>query len=395
MIEFIYKIIHFFNCRIIKSLIPLVVISISFSFGCFKSIIISDSKYDSPAYPMFGKNPARNFFVPLTITDSLKLLWENGINGSLNSSSLVFQGDYLFVSDLSGRIYAFNLMSGKEIGYLNYKGFIVASPIINQLKIIFAVTIPKENKSVIYNYDFRTGKEVSKIEVDGRILTDMIELDDGIIFTTEQGKVYRYHFNSTKKWEYDNNCFIHSSSAANNKTFVFGDDKGNVTALNLNDGNLVFKKKISSGFESGFAVSGDTVYVGDNSGNLFSFDINTGTKFWEFKSGASIKNYLVMNEQFIFVGNLKGEIYKLNKNDGRLIWETKTGGLFNTTPLLFNNRLLLTDLNKKILMIDVESGKIVKSIPFEEKPVLSPMFFNNIIFFGTDEGQIFAYEIVH
>ena len=44
--------------------------------GCGKSLIKIVSKPDQDPYPMFGKTPSKNFFVPITVSDSLKLKWE-------------------------------------------------------------------------------------------------------------------------------------------------------------------------------------------------------------------------------------------------------------------------------------------------------------------------------
>lgn len=369
-------------------------ICVSSFWGCAKDILIRDAKYNSESYSMFGKEMNRIFFVPVTVSDSINLKWSAETHGGIFNSSLIIQGDYIFVADLSGRIYAFNINTGKQNGYLNYKGSISASPILDLLKLIFAANVSKEDNSIIHNYDIRTGKESYKIDIDGIILNDMVKLDNGFIFSTEQGTVYRYNFNSEKTWEYKNDMFIHSSPAANKKVVIFGDDKGYVTGLNINNGKLIFKQQFKSGFDSGFSVSGDTAYAGDKLGNLYAVDINNGRIFWVFETSGGIITYPVMDNDYIYIGNLNGDIYKLEKSSGEQVWKIMTDGVINVTPLLFNNLLVQPDLNKKIYFIDVDSGEIEKTMELEDRPVLSPVYFNETLFLGTDYGQIFAYEFV-
>ena len=384
---------RFSNRKFLKTLLFFLCINIF--TGCAKDIFIKNARYDNESYSMFGGKMNRTFFTPISVSDSINLKWTAETHGGIFNSSVIFQGDHIFVADLSGRIYAFNIYDGKQNGYLNFKGSISASPVLDLLKLIFAANVSKEDKSIIHNYDIRTGKEIYKIEIDGIIMNDMLKLDNGFIFTTEQGEVYRYNINSDKTWEYKNDRYIHTSSAANNKIVIFADDKGYVTGLNVNNGNLIFKKQFDYGFDSGFSVSGDTAYAGDKFGNLYAIDLNNGDLFWSQETSGGIINYPVMDDYFIYIGNLQGDIYKIEKSSGKEVWKIKTDGVINTTPILFNNRLIQPDLNNKIYFIDINSGKIVKTMYTDNRPTLSPVYYNETLFLGTDYGQIFAYEFIN
>ena len=362
--------------------------------GCSKDIVISDSKYDSISYSMFGQNPGRNFYIPITITDSIKLLWQNEIHGSLISSSVITFDKYVFVSDKSGRIYAFDLKDGKEKGYLNYKGFVSAPSVLNQYKLLLPISIPKDNKTIIHFYDIHLGKEINNVEIEGVVTGEILKFDDGFVMMTEEGKVVKIGLNASKMWEYDNKSFIHSSPASNNNAIIFGDDKGYISGLSTARGDLIYKIQYKGRFESGFAVSGDTAFAGDLVGNLYAIDINSGSVIWKFETDGKVTAFPVMDDQYLYVGNLNGNIYKLRKSDGKLIWQIKTDGLINTTPILFKNKLIQPDLNNKIYFINSLTGQITKSIELENRPVLTPIYFSNILLLGTDYGQIFAYEFI-
>jgi len=82
---------------------------IVFLLGCGKSFIKITARLDSDPYPMFGKTSARNFYVPVTVSDSLVLIWENEVHGSFTNSSVTVYDEYVFTSDLGGRIYVFDI----------------------------------------------------------------------------------------------------------------------------------------------------------------------------------------------------------------------------------------------------------------------------------------------
>jgi outer membrane protein assembly factor BamB len=382
------------NNKLVKFFLLSFFVILTIISGCAKDIIISDSRYDSSSYSMYGQNPGRIFFVPVAISDSFKLLWQNEIHGSLLSSSIITFDKYVFISDKAGRIYAFDMNDGKENGYLNYKGFVSASSVINQFKLLFPVSIPKDNKSVIHFYDIHLGKEISSIEIEGVVTGDILKLEDGFFVMTEQGKVFKIGLNATKIWEYNHENFIHTFAASDNKVIIFGDDKGFITALDSYKGTLLYKKQFGGRFESGIAIEGDTAYTGNFNGNLFAINLNTGSELWKFETKGQINVFPVIDEKYIYIGNLNGNIFKLSRLNGKLLWQLKTDGIINVTPLIFNNRLIQPDLNNKIYFINTVTGSIIKTIDFENRPVLTPVYFNNKLFLGTDYGQIFVYEFI-
>jgi len=44
--------------------------------------------------------------------------------------------------------------------------------------------------------------------------------------------------------------------------------------------------------------------------------------------------------------------------------------------------------------VNVESGEIAKQIDVSGRMKMSPVYFNNTIYFGMDKGEILAYEVI-
>ncbi|MGE5679959.1 MAG: PQQ-binding-like beta-propeller repeat protein [Bacillota bacterium] len=365
-----------------------------FCAGCSSKILIDDAKYESTSYPMFGNSSERNFYIPKIIGDSLKLRWTSEVHGSFNNTSVTVFQDYIFVPDLSGRVYAFNIESGKELGQVKYKGAIRSAPVVNHLKIIIPVLEAREPKTVLYNYDFQQGKEISEIAVDGNIKTDMVRVGDEVLFVTEQGKAYRFHSNTSKIWEFNSKVYIHSIPVLSSGAFVFGNDKGEVISINAQDGSLNYRKKIGSTFECGFTGSGNNLFCADNMGTVYSLDKNSGEIIWKYETGYKITLTPVFDKDYIYVGNLRGDIYKLEKSTGKFVWKIQTDGVIDTTPLLFEDYLLQPDLNKKLYFVDIKSGTIKKTIDFENRAKLSPVYYKDKIILGIDNGEVKVYDIV-
>ena len=89
-----------------KIFILLVIVLIS---GCARSVIKYATKLDENPYKMYGKNPSRAFFSAESISDSLILKWETEANGSFPNSSVSVYDDLVFINDLSGRIFCYQI----------------------------------------------------------------------------------------------------------------------------------------------------------------------------------------------------------------------------------------------------------------------------------------------
>ncbi|MGE5430518.1 MAG: PQQ-binding-like beta-propeller repeat protein [Syntrophomonadaceae bacterium] len=360
--------------------------------GCSSNISIPKAKFGSPSYPMFGENSTRKFFIPANIGDTLRLKWEGEINGGFSATSITAFGHYVFVPDLSGRIYAFDTDEGKEIGFIKYKGSIVPAPIINEFVLTFPLTGYKDNNSVIYNFNFHSGQETAKYEIGGKVESEPVRTKDGIIFLTEQGKAIKYDNANQKVWEYDSRGFIHSSAALSGDNLIFGNDKGIVYSVSAANGSLNYQKKTGSGFEGGFTISGDTVFTADNKGVIYCISLTSGDVLWKYATGYKINVFPVFDATGLYVGNLRGEIYKFSKNTGKVLWKISTEGVINTTPLLFKDYLVQPDLNKKVYLINVLNGQIKKTMNFDGRARLSPVYYDGTLYLGVDNGKVMAYE---
>lgn len=365
---------------------------IIFLSGCTPSSIKLDTKKGLSSYTMFGKTAGREFFIPESISESISLKWESEINGSFPNSSVTSYDKYIFVNDLSGRVYCFDASNGKVIGALKIGGAVYTTPVIHDNNIIFAAAEGDENKSVLYYYNFSTAKMLHEIEITGRVMTEMIKTEKEIFFTTEDGKVFCYDLLGEKVWEYDTKVKTHSSPALGKDIIVFGNDDGEITGISAKKGELLFKEKTGDSFFSGATIDDSIVYIGNDDGNLYAIELSTGKVKWLFETGSKITMVPVYNKTHIIIGNLKGEIYSIDKETGKLNWRTNTRGVLSASPLLTENFIVLPDLNESYHFVDVKTGEIKNTYLLEGRGKLTPVILNEVLYIGYDNGIVRAYE---
>lgn len=363
--------------------------------GCGKSLIKYASKPDEDPYRMFGRIPSREFYVPLEISDSLNLKWESEAYGSFPNSSVSVYDELVFINDLAGRIFCFRFLDGKETGKLKYPGgSVFSTPVVSKSKLIFPVALEKDNLTNLIIYDYQAGKETESIEIPGRVITQMIAEDEDILFTTETGTAYRYNSAGRKIWETKTLKSSRCSPAMSHNLFIFGNDDGEVIALNSITGDSVYIRKIGGQFFSGITISDNVIYVGNENGNLYALNLKDGRLLWLFNTGSRILMNPAADEENIFVGNLGGTLFSINKNNGGLNWEKDFNGILNAAPLVTRNYLIVPDVLFALHLVDKTNGETIKSIPLEGRAKLSPVIHKNVLFIGYDDGVIRAYEFV-
>ena len=373
-----------------KILFPVFILFIG---GCARSVIKYSTSFDTDPYQMFGKMPAREFYLPQEISDSLILKWESDMYGSFLNSSVSIYDDLVFINDLAGRIFCYQFEDGKQIGKLKYSsGSVFSTPIPLRNKVIFPVAEEEEDITHLVIYDFQNGKETNYIELPGRVLTQTILYGNDILFNSDIGSAFRFTTSGTEVWQTNTRKPSRSSPAMTNELFIFGNDDGEIIALNSNNGDSVYVKKIGGSFFSGLTISNGLIYVGNINGKIYALKVNDGTIKWQYDTGSRIIMTPVTDDQNVYVGNLDGRFFSLDKTTGEKNWSKKFTGVLNTTPLVTNNLILLPDVQFLLHLINKSTGEVVKSIELEGRAKLSPVIHNNFLFIGFDDGKIRAYE---
>jgi outer membrane protein assembly factor BamB len=371
-----------------------ILISSIFFLGCINpSLKISNSRVDEAPLSIFGGNSERNFSTLAELGDSLVKVWENQMNGTFTNTSVVIYNDVIFSNDLSGRIYAFNINSGKRIAYTKFDGPVYSTPVINNFNLLLTSVQRKNNNSKFIVYDYFSGKILKSTTVAGRALTQIAASENHFFFTTQQGIVYKFDSAGEKIWEVDTGTPTNSSPALSGNKLLFGNDKGELLAVDTDDGEIVLRKKLGVTFYGGTVVKDSAVLIGNDKGKLFSVNVNDGNINWEFDTGSRIIMHPSSDETNIFIGNLRGDLFSLNLINGEKNWESRTGGLLNTAPLVSYKYIFQPDVYNRLLIIDKSSGEIVSTLNVEGRMKLTPVYEKGLLLIGYDNGVLAAYEV--
>jgi outer membrane protein assembly factor BamB len=362
--------------------------------GCGKSTIKVSVKLDEDPYPMFGKSSSRNFYVPVNVSDSLELRWESDTDAGFRNTSVSIYDRYVFTSNLGGRIYVFDIEDGEVVGRLKNSGSIYTTPLVFRSLVIFGVAEDKYNLTELIYYDYQSGKEIYYEELYSRIMSEMIALEDGIVFLTESGRINRYNLAGKSVWQTETNVTTRSSPSLADEIIIFGNNNGEVINIELEGGEIVKRAKFEGLFTATPTIDGDIAYLSNNNGKVYAVDLYDLEKIWEFDTGTKILMSPAIDDSNVIIGNLSGALFSLNKKTGKVNWYQKYKGLFNASPLLTENRIIIGDLFRSFYIIDKATGIPNNIYLLDGRTKLSPVYYDNTLFIGFDRGVLRAYDFV-
>jgi len=190
-------------------------------------------------------------------------------------------------------------------------------------------------------------------------------------------------------WTYEAGDSIESSAAIVGGTVFVGSQKGELAALNLDNGAVFWKYTIDSPIgESSPAYSDGVVYVGDLGGWLHAVNASTGKKIWAFKAGNEIKSSPVVVGDRVLIGSYDQYLYCVSTRTGALIWKFKTNGPVHSTPSIAGDLAFIAGCDEFFHAIRISDGKEQFNVSSDAYTGASPALLGNSAYYGTFNNEV-------
>ena len=279
------------------------------------------------------------------------------------------------------------------------------------------VNLPIKNTSINYNFNnngFTNEKiagenfskyKFSKIENFSGFEPEILVDKENIYFFDDKGSIIKFNKNSKLQWKKNyysksdkkNNPILFLASEKNN--LFIADTNANYYLLNKDNGNLKWKKKHSSSFNSQIKIKDDKIFIVDMENTLRCFSINNGEILWSAPTELTIvssqkKQSLVLVKNLVIFTNSIGDLTAVDSNNGEIIWQTPTqvlGGsqhitLRNSETVSDGESIFISNNNNEFFALDIRTGVIKwkQQINSEIRPVVV----SNYIITISNEGLL-------
>ena len=278
------------------------------------------------------------------------------------------------------------------------------------------VNLPKINtKNINYNYNndgFTSEKIIgnnfskfkfSKIDNFSGFEPEILVDNQNLFFFDNKGSVIKFDKDSKVEWKKNyysksdkrNNPILFLASEKNN-LFV-ADTNANYYLLNKENGNLKWKKKHTSSFNSQIKIKNDKILIVDMENNLRCFSMKNGEILWTVPTQLTIvrsqkKQSLVIVSNLVIFSNSIGDLTAVDLNTGELVWQTPTQALGLAKNITLRNSDVVSDGNlvfmssnkNQFVAMNVKTGIIRWKQEINSE--LRPVVVSNYIVTISNEG---------
>lgn len=142
-----------------------------------------------------------------------------------------------------------------------------------------------------------------------------------------------------------------SSIRFDTKTIPQG--RGQVAAINLDNGTLIWKKEIPGGVISPVTAWGDMAIFTATDGKVRAFALADGDERWSYDGKAPVFAGVAAAADVIYLADLKAIVHAISAKDGKEIWKldlatdpaTKAPGMVFGSPTLADGKLYVATCN--------------------------------------------------
>jgi outer membrane protein assembly factor BamB len=180
---------------------------------------------------------------------------------------------------------------------------------------------------------------------------------------------------------------------------------GQLVALSMKTGRVVWRKPIPPGTESSPLAYGNSVYFGDQNGTVYSLRARDGHVFWTFHASGAVKGGPSLAYGKLYFGDYAGRVYALDPRTGHQIWAASTNGArfgfgsgnFYATPAVAYGRVYMGNTDGRVYSFAASTGELAwatgtgayvyASAAVANVPGLGPT-----VYLGSYDGSFYALD---
>ena len=299
-----------------------------------------------------------------------KLIWKkNYYSKSEKKLKPVLQfannGNLLVVADNIAKYYAINLSSGELLWSKNN-----LAPFNSQIKIYENKFFIVDFSNTLRCFSLENGEELWNIKTENSLIRSQKKLSMIIV----------------------------------NERLYFNNSIGDISAVDINDGLLLWQLPTQSSliYEAAFSLEtsdlisdGNTLFFSNNKNQFFAIDLSTGSFNWKNKVNSNLRPSLVGN--YILTVSLEGYLIVIEKSSGNIIRVTDVFKSFKKKTrekikpvgfIIGSKNIYLTTDHGRLMVIDLKTGKINSILKIDNDKISRPFVLDKNLFVVKDNAII-------
>ncbi len=212
-------------------------------------------------------------------------------------------------------------------------------------------------------------------------------------------------------WRHNDNSDIGSAAVMGANYVVYANTKGEIFALNANNGEQIWKFTTGGKVFSSPIIAQDgnvlqpysklksaQVVVGSSDGNIYALNLIDGKLLWTYKCNKAVLASPQIYNGRVFIGASDGVFRALDLKSGKLLWgQDILKGFVESKAFVDDKQVVVGDWANGLYSFDPKSGSLQWKLENSGSRMLSaaavwPVKANGKIFFVTPQRYSFAIE---
>lgn len=306
--------------------------------------------------------------------------WSFATGGPIVGSPVIDMG-VVYITSLSGKLFAIDAATGKEKWQFKSRLPIASTPAVARGK-VYVVS----SSSALAALDAANGATlwVFATEFERRF---------------EARNLHGYPSSSQTipdAWD----VFISSPAVVGERVFFGSGDS--VYCVDATSGDLQWKVQTGDVVHASPAVANNTVYIGSFDGRFYAIDAATGLTKWIFQGGVdpAVRNQqgfqssAAVVDGVVYVGSRDAHVYALDAATGRKRWDYPTSKSWvNGTPAVRDGLVYVgTSDTARVMALDARSGRLRFNFDAKAYVFSSVALAGKLALVGTHNGRLYALD---
>ncbi len=189
---------------------------------------------------------------------------------------------------------------------------------------------------------------------------------------------------------------IYTTPLVSSDTVYLGGYSGEVYALGLDDGIVLWSFDADGPIIAGLAASDTAVYAATDKGILYALDPQTGQpKVTPFDAGGGIWGTPLLVEGVIYVASVNGKLYALDAETLDPIWDApfQTEHGLVSDPVLADGTILVGGIGRTLHAVDAETGEERWSFKADNWFWGKPLVQDGTVYAPNLDGNLYALSL--
>ncbi len=337
------------------------------------------------------------------LTPPLELAWtfeppiEEGKRSFPIEATAVIADGVVYVGNQGGRFFAIDLENGSLIWEFEADGPVQGPAAVFGARIFFGDTY-----GVFYALNAEGGTGAWRFETGDKIEggVNFLETADGklrVFFGSHDYYLYSLDGDTGELlWKHETENYILATPSLVNsggqQAVTFGGCDGLFHIVPADGSGEPRSVEVGSYIANSSAVRDGIAYVAHNGGEVLAVEIETGEIVWKVQTGQEYRGSAAVGEKTLFVPSPDKKLTAYDRMTGEVVWTFLGRRAFDSSPVITPDTIWQAGVDGFLYAIDPETGEEQWSWELGVKVKASPAISRGALVLCGDDGVVYAFR---